>query len=221
MRRILIIEDNVAVRNELKIMLENNGYEGIILENFIDIVGSILDINPDLVLLDINLPGMNGQMILKKLRESSQVPVIMVTSSSAEMDEVLCMSYGADDYVTKPYNPMILVLRIEAIFKRMDNNSSDIIKYRDMDIMIKKGLIKCGDIEVSLTKNEMIIINFLLSRKGEIVTRDDIMTDLWDNDEFLNDNALTVNISRLRNKLRELGAEDVIETRKGQGYRLI
>ena len=221
MRRILIIEDNVAVRNELKIMLENNGYEGIILENFIDIVGSILDINPDLVLLDINLPGMNGQMILKKLRESSQVPVIMVTSSSAEMDEVLCMSYGADDYVTKPYNPMILVLRIEAIFKRMDNNSSDIIKYRDMDIMIKKGLIKCGDIEVALTKNEMIIFNFLLSRKGEIVTRDDIMTDLWDNDEFLNDNALTVNISRLRNKLRELGAEDVIETRKGQGYRLI
>lgn len=221
MRRILIIEDNIAVRDELKVMLANNGYEGIILEEFSDVVGGILKCNPDLVLLDINLPGINGQMILKKLRESSQVPVIIVTSSSAEMDEVLCMSYGADDYVTKPYNPMILVLRIEAIFKRMENNNTDVIKYRDMEIMIKKGLIKCKDIEVSLTKNEMIIFNFLLSRKGEIVTRDDIMTDLWDNDEFLNDNALTVNISRLRNKLRELGAEDAIETRKGQGYRLV
>lgn len=144
----------------------------------------------------------------------------MVTSKDSEIDEILAMSYGADDYITKPYNPTILLLRINAIFKRMENQS-DVLNYRDLKIIPKRGVIKNDEEEILLTKNEMLIFTYLLTKKGNIVTRDELMTDLWNNDEYINDNALTVNISRLRSKLKEIGYEDAIETRKGQGYILI
>ena len=141
----------------------------------------------------------------------------MVTSKNTETDEVLSMSYGADDYITKPYNPTILLLRINAIFKRIENKN-DILTYNDLTVDPKKGIIKNDKEELILTKNEMIIFIFLLANRGNIVTRDDLMTDLWNNDSYINDNALNVNISRLRTKLNDFGYEDVIETRKGQGY---
>ena len=151
------------------------------------------------------------------LREHSNVPVIMVTSRNSEVDEVLSMSYGADDYITKPYNPTILLLRINAIFKRLEN-PSDIITYKDITVNMQKGFLKKRSVEIILTKNEMIIFNYLLTHQNKIVTRDELMTDLWNNDEYINDNALTVNISRLRSKLSSIGASDAIETRKGIGY---
>ena len=156
-------------------------------------------------------------MLLQKIRKGSNVPIIMVTSRNTEADEVLSMSYGADDYITKPYNPTILLLRINAIFKRMENKS-DILTYNNLEINPKKGIIKNEKEEIILTKNEMIIFTFLLANKGNIVTRDELMTDLWNNDSYINDNALNVNISRLRTKLKDFGYEDAIETRKGQGY---
>ena len=168
-------------------------------------------------MLDINIPKLNGEILLQKIRKESSVPVIMVTSRNTETDEVLSMSYGADDYITKPYNPTILLLRINAIFKRMENKS-DILTYNDLKVDPKKGIIKNDKEELILTKNEMIIFTFLLLNKGNIVTRDDLMTDLWNNNSYINDNALNVNISRLRTKLNEFGYENVIETRKGQGY---
>ena len=221
MKKILIIEDDESVRSELKELLSNAGYEALILEGYTNMLEDILMIRPDLVLLDINIPYMNGEVLLKTFRKESDIPVIMVTSKNTEIDEVLSMSYGADDYITKPYNPTILLLRIGAVLKRGEKNITDVILYHDLSIEIKKGIVKKSSEEIVLTKNEMIIYLYLYERMGSIVTRDELMTELWNNDEYINDNALTVNISRLRSKLRELGVEDAIETRKGLGYILL
>ena len=220
MKKILIIEDEEIIRNELKTLLENSGYNVLLIDKFVDIENTIKSIKADLIILDINLPNINGEMLLKELRKTSNIPVIMVTSRVGEIDEVLSMSYGADDYITKPYNPTILLLRIQNIFKRMENNR-DALFYDDIIVNPQKGILECGNKVIELTKNEMIIFTYLLSNRGKIVTRDALMTDLWNNDEFINDNALTVNISRLRSKLQSFGLENKIETRKGQGYKLI
>ena len=217
MKKILIVEDDISIRKELKNLLDNAGFNGMILEDFENAFEQIKKEHPDLILLDINIPKLNGEMLLQKIRKESNVPIIMVTSKNTEADEVLSMSYGADDYITKPYNPTILLLRINAIFKRMENKN-DILIYYDLEVEPKKGIMKNSTEEIILTKNEMIIFTFLLANMGNIVTRDDLMTDLWNNNEYINDNALNVNISRLRAKLKDLGYEDAIETRKGQGY---
>ena len=217
MKKILIVEDDTSISEELKNLLENSGYNGVILKDFENSYEEIKKENPDLILLDINIPKLNGEMLLQKIRRESNVPIIMVTSKNTETDEVLSMSYGADDYITKPYNPTILLLRINAIFKRIENKN-DILTYNDLTVDPKKGIIKNDKEELILTKNEMIIFTFLLANRGNIVTRDDLMTDLWNNDSYINDNALNVNISRLRTKLTDFGYEDAIETRKGQGY---
>ena len=164
---------------------------------------------------------MNGEQVLRKLRQKSDVPVIMVTSRTEELDEVLSMSYGADDYITKPYNPTILLLRIQAILKRTETNATGSCSYRDIAVNPGKGVLDSGQIQMILTKNEMLIFMTLLQHQGQIVSRDELMTRLWDNSEYISDNALTVNISRLRTKLAEMGYADAIETRKKQGYVLI
>ena len=219
MKKILIVEDDASISSELKELLDNSGYNGVILKDFENSYEEIKRENPDLILLDINIPKLNGEMLLQKIRQDNNVPIIMVTSKNTETDEVLSMSYGADDYITKPYNPTILLLRINAIFRRMENKN-DVLTYNDLVIEPKKGIVKNNKEEFILTKNEMIIFTFLLANRGNIVTRDDLMTDLWNNDSYINDNALNVNISRLRAKLTDFGYEDAIETRKGHGYLL-
>ena len=220
MYKIMIIEDDTLISNELKSLLDNSGYESYILDNYANALEEILHLKPDLILLDINIPYTNGEVLLQNLRKKSNIPVIMVTSKNNLTDEALSISYGADDYITKPYNPNILLLRIGAVLKR-SNNNSNILIYKDLTVNLQKGLLKKADKEIILTKNEMIIFSYLLSHQNKIVTRDELMTDLWNNEEFINDNALTVNISRLRAKLKEIGYEDAIETRKGQGYILL
>ncbi len=221
MNKIMIVEDDESISSELKELLQNSGYEVFVLQDFNNSLNEILRVAPDLLLLDINIPYMNGELLLQSLRKSTNTPVIMVTSKNSETDEALSISYGADDYITKPYNPNILLLRIGAVLKRIKTNygaNSNKLSYRDLLFDVQKGIIKKDSIEIVLTKNEMIIFSYLLSHKNKIVTRDELMTTLWDNTEFVNDNALTVNISRLRNKLKEIGYEDAIDTRKGQGY---
>ena len=221
MNKIMIVEDDESISSELKELLQNSGYEAVVLQDFNNSLNEILRVAPDLLLLDINIPYMNGELLLQSLRKSTNTPVIMVTSKNSETDEALSISYGADDYITKPYNHNILLLRIGAVLKRIKTNygaNSNKLSYRDLLFDVQKGIIKKDSIEIVLTKNEMIIFSYLLSHKNKIVTRDELMTTLWDNTEFVNDNALTVNISRLRNKLKEIGYEDAIDTRKGQGY---
>lgn len=220
MKKILIIDDDLVIRNELKEILDNANYETIVLDDFTSTYEKILTINPDLILLDINIPKLNGQILLQKIRKESNIPIIMVTSKNNEVDEVLSMSYGADDYITKPYNPTILLLRIQNIFKRM-NNYSDTLIYNNISINPSRCTLNSTDKVIELTKNEMIIFMQLFNNRNKIVTRSDLMTNLWDNQEYINDNALTVNISRLRLKLSELGLDDAIETKKGLGYILL
>ena len=217
MKNILIVEDDTELRNELKILLENNNYQVTTITTFTDVVNRINQINPDLILLDLNIPNLNGQLVLKELRKDSNVPVIIVTSKNTEVDEVVSMSYGADDYITKPYNPTILLLHIEAIFKRIDGESN-IITYHNIKLNLSNGTIKNGEYELTLTKNEQKILYYLIKNKGHIVTRDDIINYLWDTEDFIDDNTLTVNINRLRKKLATIKLDNIIETRRGEGY---
>ena len=216
----MIVEDDKIVASELYNLLTNSSYEATILTNFENALETILKSNSDLILLDINIPYLNGELLLKNIRKKSNIPIIMVTSKTNEADEALSIMYGADDYIIKTYNPTILLLRISNIFKRCEQKL-DIIKFKNLIININKGIIKNNEKEVVLTKNEMIIFSYLLNNKERIVTRDELMTTLWNNDEYINDNALTVNISRLRTKLKELSEEEMIETRKGLGYILL
>lgn len=221
MKKIVIAEDEKMIREELCALLENAGYQPVAVTDFAHTESEILNSGADLVLLDINIPKMNGEQVLRELRQKSEIPVIMVTSRTEELDEVLSMSYGADDYITKPYNPTILLLRIQAILKRTENTGTDLYHYRDIEIRQAKGVLNRGQDQMVLTKNEMLIFMVLFHHQGEIVSRDDLMTELWDNSEYISDNALTVNISRLRAKLEQMGYPDVIETRKKQGYVLV
>lgn len=215
----MIIEDETTLRDELSVLLKNAGYEPIAVTDYSNVSEQMKSANSDLILLDINLPNVNGETLLQDFRKSSDTPVIMLTSRTTEIDEVLSMSYGADDYITKPYNPTILLLRISAVLKRSAKVGA-VQKYHDVEVSTVKGSLTRNGSEQILTKNEMIIFQQLLDRQGEIVTRDELMTALWDNDEFVNDNALSVNVSRLRGKLAELGLPEAIETRKKQGYML-
>lgn len=217
MPKIKIIEDDLSIAKELKETLENAGLEAIITTDFSNVLEELKQEPVDLILLDINLPKLNGEVLLQQIRKEYNTPVIMVTSKNNELDEVLSMSYGADDYITKPYNPTILLLRIEAVLKR-SMMQQEVLNYHDVKVIPQKGILSYQKNETILTKNEMIIFLYLLQNKGRIVTRDELMTDLWNNNEYINDNALTVNISRLRSKLKEMNLEDKIETRKGQGY---
>ena len=219
MKRIMIIEDETALRDELSVLLKNAGYEPVAVTDYSNVSEQMKSANSDLILLDINLPNVNGETLLQDFRKSNDTPVIMLTSRTTEIDEVLSMSYGADDYITKPYNPTILLLRISAVLKRSAKVGAVQI-YHDVEVSTVKGSLTRNGSEQILTKNEMIIFQQLLDRQGEIVTRDALMTALWDNDEFVNDNALSVNVSRLRGKLAELGLPEAIETRKKQGYML-
>lgn len=220
MKKIMIVEDDEVIKDELSELLKNSSYLVESIKNFEKAKEEIFKYNPDLILLDINIPYLNGELLLKEIRKESSVPVIMVTSKSGEIDEALSITYGADDYITKPYNPTILLLRIQNIFKRINQNNNA-LKYKDIIVDLNKSELKKDDKVLVLTKNEMIIFSYLLNNKEKIVSRDELMTYLWNNEEYINDNALTVNISRLRSKLSSFGYENIIETRKGQGYILL
>lgn len=220
MKKIMIVEDDEVIKDELSELLKNSSYLVESVKNFKKAKEEIFKYNPDLILLDINIPYLNGELLLKEIRKESSVPVIMVTSKSGEIDEALSITYGADDYITKPYNPTILLLRIQNIFKRINQNNNA-LKYKDITVDLNKSELKKDDKVLVLTKNEMIIFSYLLNNKEKIVSRDELMTYLWNNEEYINDNALTVNISRLRSKLSSFGYENIIETRKGQGYILL
>ena len=220
MKKIMIVEDDEVIKDELSELLKNSSYLVESVKNFEKAKEEIFKYNPDLILLDINIPYLNGELLLKEIRKESSVPVIMVTSKSGEIDEALSITYGADDYITKPYNPTILLLRIQNIFKRINQNNNA-LKYKDIIVDLNKSELKKDDKVLVLTKNEMIIFSYLLNNKEKTVSRDELMTYLWNNEEYINDNALTVNISRLRSKLSNFGYENIIETRKGQGYILL
>ena len=222
MQRILIVEDDKKIRKELETFLNKHGFLAKGLEKFDNTIQDILDENADLVLLDINLPYTDGEFVCKEIRKTSDVPIIMVTSRDNEIDELMSLNYGADQYVTKPYNIQILLAKINGLLKRNQKQEKDIQKI-DCDgffLNIAERTIEKNDKKLELTKNEYSILYYLSMNKGKIVSRDEIMEYLWESEEFIDDNTLSVNVKRLRGKLEELGLIDRIETRRGQGYLL-
>lgn len=224
MKKLLIVEDNEKLRNELVTFFRNNQFEVVTIEVFEDVKEQILKGQEgfagqvDLILLDINLPGVDGLYLCREVRKVSEVPIIIITSRNTEIDELISMNYGADDFVTKPFNTQILLARMNNIFKRLDRSSGTRIDAGKFMIDASRSSFIYGEEEVELTRNEFKILYLLVEKKGSIVSRDEIMNGLWDSELFIDDNSLTVNINRLRNKLKEAGLENIIETKRGQGY---
>ena len=220
MQKILIIEDDEKLREELETFLNRNGFIATSLKKFDNAVADILEIKADLLLIDINLPYTDGEFICKEIRKTSNVPIIMVTSRDNEMDELLSLNYGADQYVTKPYNIQILLAKIVGLLKRNQNagNNPDKIDCGSFILNTAGRIIEKEDKEIELTKNEYRILEYLVLHRQQVISRDEIMDYLWESEEFVDDNTLNVNIKRLRTKLEELGIINQIETRRGQGY---
>ena len=219
--KILIIEDDAIIRAELKILLERYGYDTITAEDFANVAAFVIANNPHLVLLDINLPVYDGYYICREIRKISKVPVIVVTSRDSDMDELMSMNLGADDFITKPYNTQILLARISAILNRVyDTEQTNVLSFAGLTLDIGKSAVKYDVNSAELTKNELRILAMLIRKNGGIVSRDDIMNELWQSDEFVDDNTLTVNVNRLRKKLDEIGAVGILKTKRGQGYSL-
>lgn len=220
MEKIIIVEDDKIIREELQSFLSKYGYEVVAPSEFENIVEFILNENANLVLLDINLPVFDGYYICREVRKKSEVPIIVVTSRDSDMDELMSINLGADDFVTKPYNTQILLARIGALLKRSGSNtvSTNILTYKDFQLNLSNATVLYNGKEIDLTKNEVKILSYLINHKGEIVSRELLMEYLWTSEFFVDDSTLTVNITRLRKKLEEIGIENVIETRRGLGY---
>ena len=219
MTRIVIIEDNETIRAELSVFLNRNGYETEAPERFDDVVSIAVAPTTDLVLLDINLPVFDGFYVTREIRKQSQVPIIIVTSRDTEIDELVGMNLGADDFVTKPYNTQILLARIRSILRRGDPSVAGArLPCGRFSLNYARSTLVIDEVEIELTRNELRILARLCERRGEIVSREDLMLALWDTDVFVDDNTLTVNINRLRGRLDEVGLTELIETRRGQGY---
>ncbi|GHU40551.1 DNA-binding response regulator [Clostridia bacterium] len=220
--KILIIEDDPTIRTELSELLNRYGYETTAPEEFTDVVNFALKEQPHLILLDLGLPVQDGYHICREIRKQASIPIIVVTSRNTELDELMSMNLGADDFVTKPYHVQILLVRIENLLRRSYKNTEEsVVELGGVSLNRSRSMVSKGDMSAELTKNEQGILYLLMQNEGRIISRDRIMEELWESDEFVDDNTLTVNINRLRKKLEQIGAEDFITTKRGQGYACI
>lgn len=221
--KILIIEDDAVIRRELKILLENAMYQAEILTEFQNITEQILVQKPDLILLDVSLPNCSGFEICMQLREKTDIPVIFLTGRTDSMDELNGMLKGGDDYITKPYRAPILLARIAAVLKRtrkLPEKETALLLHHDVRLDLSKCSLSYQEQSVELTKNEMKIMHRLFETPDEYVSRMDLIEYLWENQIFIDDNTLSVHITRIREKLKTLGIHDFIKTKRGVGYRI-
>lgn len=221
MALIYVVEDDEPIRRELADILARAGFEVEACESFEHVSRDILAAAPDLVLLDLTLPVKDGQHICHEVRRESEVPIIVLTSRTTEIDEVMAMTLGADDFVPKPYSARVLVARINALLRRtMAAGERSTLVHKGLELDLARSMVTntaSGD-STELTKNELRILSLLLGRAGKIVSRSAIMQDLWDSDAFVDDNTLTVNINRLRTTLEKIGIKGYLTTQRGQGY---
>ena len=221
MQKIMIVEDDQAIREELALLLENEGYAPIVGEDFSTILEQAGRECPDLVLLDVGLPGRDGFSLCANLRKSVKAPVIFVTSRSSSLDEVRALSLGGDDYITKPYSIPVLLARIKAVLRRSGaTDGTDVLEAAGLCLSLTKGAVSVSGQTAELTRNELQILTCLMAHAGQIVSRADLIETLWDNQIYIDDNTLSVNMTRLRTKLAEIGLPDAIKTRRGMGYQL-
>lgn len=220
--KIIIVEDDKEIREELTILLQNSGYEVKAIAEFENVAEKILENQPHLVLLDINLPNKSGYEICTKVRARSKVPIIFVTSRNNSMDELKGIMLGGDDYIEKPYNVPILLARIQSLLNRIyaNENKESVLEYKGIELNLLKSTVRFEGKELELTKNEVKTLHYFFSNKDKIIARADIIDFLWDNGVYADDNSLSVIVTRLRDKLKYIGIDDLIETRRGQGYKI-
>ena len=222
MKNIMIIEDNREMKAELISFLGRYGYNAYGPDDFENIVEMVLKDDADLILLDINLPYYDGYYICREIRKNKDTPIIVVTSRDSDMDEIMSINLGADDFVTKPYNTAVLLARISSLLRRTSAGKlSELLEYKGLKLNLTTGVVSYEDKESDLTKNELKILSCLMKNKESIVSRNDLMDYLWSSDIFVDENTLSVNIARLRKKLTAIGAKNAIETKRGIGYILI
>ncbi|MEZ3487256.1 MAG: response regulator transcription factor [Lachnospiraceae bacterium] len=220
---IVIVEDDAVIRQELKLLLENARYQVTAPGDFSDVASFVLSEEPDLVLLDLNLPEESGFSVCSKIRAESEVPVIFVTSRTDSMDELTGILKGGDDYITKPFQTPVLLARIGAVLKRTCRYAKEEpvrLVHREAELNLARGTVSFRGRQTELSRNELKILHLLFQKKGEIVSRADMVEYLWDNQVFIDDNTLSVNITRIRGKLKQIGISDFIETKRGMGYRI-
>ncbi len=220
MTKILVVEDDHQIQQELVLLLQRNGFEAQALTSFESVPQQIITAHPDLVLLDLNLPGIDGQQICREVRQLSNVPIIVVTSRNTDLDELMVLSLGADDFIAKPYNTQILLMHITSVLRRANSDVTTGTKLSHAGVTLDSSSCKvsANQKSVELTKNELRILSLLMQNAGTGVSRQRIQEELWQSDEFVDDNTLTVNISHLRNTLASIGVEDFVMTRRGLGY---
>ena len=220
-QKIFIIEDDPLIRNELNILLQSNGYETAAPEFFSNMTGRIKAEQPHLILLDIKLPGISGFSLCTQIRTFSDVPIIFVTSCNTDMDELNSIMLGGDAFITKPYNTAILLAKIASLLKRAyPSQQNEQLTYGGAILHLESSSLEYGGRRVDLTKNELKILYYLFKNAGKICSRGDIVEFLWDNQLYVDDNALSVNINRIREKLTGIGLKDFIKTKHRQGYTL-
>ena len=220
MPKIMIIEDDPTIREELALLLENEGYTPFAVTDFTGIPEQAARNRPDLILLDIGLPGKDGFSLCAALRKTVPAPVIFVTSRDAGVDEVRALSLGGDDYITKPYSVPVLLARIKAVLRRSGAEPADLLEAAGLRLSLTKGSVSSGGKAVELSRNELQILACLMAHAGQIVSRADLIDALWDHQIYIDDNTLSVNMTRLRGKLAEIGLPDAVKTRRGMGYQL-
>ncbi|CCL64412.1 response regulator transcription factor [Clostridioides difficile] len=221
MFKIMVVEDDVSLKNIIAKCLTKWGHDVHQIENLENIIEEFKNYNPELVLLDINLPFYDGFHWCNEIRKISKVPIIFISSRNSNMDVIMGVNLGADDYIQKHFSVDVLVAKVNALLRRtynfVDNNSNQII-HNGVTLDLSTATINYEDNTIELTKNEIKILHELMKYKGQIVSRNKLMKKLWDNDWFVDDNTLTVNVNRIRSKLNEIGLEDFIETKRGLGY---
>lgn len=222
MYKIMIIEDSIHIRNELSELLTRNGYRVMVPSEFDELHRLIQTMLPDLLLLDINLPEVDGFKLCTEIRRFSNLPIIFVTSRSSDLDELMSITLGGDDFISKPYNTAVLLARISALLKRAyaKSNLGDVVMHNGVKLHILSSRVEYDSKSVDLTRNELKILHYLIANKGVIVSRSDIIEHLWDSELFIDDNTLSVNVTRLRCKLEGLGVNHFIQTKRGQGYQV-
>ena len=218
--RILIVEDDEIIAGAIAAKLQKYGLKTAIAEDFQRIDEEFLRYDPALLILDISLPFYNGYMWCEKIRQFSKVPVLYISSMSDNMNIIMAMNMGGDDYLAKPFDLDVLVAKVQALLRRAYDYkvNNEIIKVGDFILRIDDQSLIKGKQHIELTKNEFRILRTLFEAAGRLVSRDELMQKLWETNEFIDDNTLTVNIARLRKKLEDVGIYDFIITKKGQGY---
>ena len=220
MYKVMIVEDDEIISNSIAGYLQKWQYATYEVVDFQNVVKEFVEQSPDLVLMDINLPYFDGYYFCEEIRKLSKVPIIFISSANDDMNIVMAMNIGADDFIEKPFKLVVLKAKIEALLRRVYNfsGSSNLVVYKDVIFDMSRDEVKYQDNIIELTKNEGKILTVLLENREKIVTREEIITALWQNDNFIDENTLSVNINRLRSKLKSIGIDEFITTKKGKGY---